>query len=618
MPCRNDSIILTPLPSAVRCTDNSYVDGLRGPIIIQPAADVTRPWSAIDNSSYNSLEEAYTQAVPLMLHEWRHETFDNALVRYRSTGKDPYCSDTMLINSQGRVKCLPASTLKNMAGTAASFGLQDYLDPTGCVPPVASFLDQLANENARTCSNTTSAYGVYPTSSFGSSDGKWAAFHLINAGGEWQSCFSIDGHDLWIVARDANFVQPQKVQVVELVLGARYTVIVPTNVSSQGQYRIRLAACGNLPQLSMGYAVLNVDKASSSAPSQPSSAESAALSFSGRDLSRSTAAVSKRQEATPEPASVSTVTQYPSSVASTLNLPPEIIGFPVPSAQPYKPSPSEVADLPLQQAKWSNGFPQADTPAGRALGWTVTNDLPSQGTVYLHYNGSVINGGLQQNESALAPFTSSPPPQGAADYTFHLALNMTNVVTWSMVGLNKTLSSLNFQGQPVLFERVAVSQLGTSLPSSTLLEVRNGSVVDFIFQDVTTALGPNPGHPIHKHNDQVWFLGSGSGTLNYSDVSAILASPNASTLVNMRTPERVDSWAVPSLGWSIVRHIVRRPSITLMHCHIAQHLSAAMAVVLVEAPELLNSTAISPLNLHAPHVIPPYVPANGIVGLSEL
>lgn len=310
------------------------------------------------------------------------------------------------------------------------------------------------------------------------------------------------------------------------------------------------------------------------------------------------------------------MTQFSSSQASALDLPPEIIGFPVPSEQPYLPSPSEAANLPLRDAKWSNGFPQSDTSAGQALGWKVTNDLPSQGTKYLHYNGSVMNGAIQQNESALKPFTPEPPPQGKADYTFSLALNMTNVVTWSMLGSKKTLSSLNFQGQPILFERVAASQLGAGLPSDTLLQVKNGSVVDFIFQDVQTPFGPNPPHPIHKHNEQVWFLGTGSGTLNYSDVEDILAH-NAS-LIDMQTPELVDSWVVPARGWSIVRHQVRRAAVTLMHCHIAQHLGAAMGVVLIEAPELLNQTSISSQNQNAPHVPPPYVPANGLIGLSEL
>lgn len=191
-----------------------------------------------------------------------------------------------------------------------------------------------------------------------------------------------------------------------------------------------------------------------------------------------------------------------------LTLPPEVVRFSVPSKQAYLPEPSQRS-LPKQKPKWSNGFSQIDTDAGKKLGWIVTYDLPSQGKSWLNYNGSLLHVAAQYNNLLLKRYVHDPPPQGKAAYTFVLNLTMINSISWTMDG-KTTLNSLNHQGYSVL---IAPPDETNKLRTSTVLDVKNGSIMDCIMHGAVSPLGPNPGHPIHKRNDHVWVLGIGSSQL---------------------------------------------------------------------------------------------------------
>lgn len=55
--------------------------------------------------------------------------------------------------------------------------------------------------------------------------------------------FSIDGHDLWVYELDGLYINPQKVQVIDLYPGARYAIMVKLN-QAPGKYTIRIADVG--------------------------------------------------------------------------------------------------------------------------------------------------------------------------------------------------------------------------------------------------------------------------------------------------------------------------------------------------------------------------------------
>lgn len=174
----------------------SYADGARGSIVIHPKANRARPWALISRSpaDQSSMEEAYSKAGIFQIHDWRHESLDDAFVRYRFTGQDPYCIDSVLINSQGRMQCPSSSFLATQGKTGIDGYDGSQLDPTGCIPPRAGFVDSLSNVNPRECRATTSAYGMYTASKYASKDGKWAAFHLVNTASQHEICFSIDSY----------------------------------------------------------------------------------------------------------------------------------------------------------------------------------------------------------------------------------------------------------------------------------------------------------------------------------------------------------------------------------------------------------------------------------------
>ena len=41
----------------------------------------------------------------------------------------------------------------------------------------------------------------------------WFMFHLVNAGAAQELGFSIDGHDMWVIAADGAHVRPVRIQV---------------------------------------------------------------------------------------------------------------------------------------------------------------------------------------------------------------------------------------------------------------------------------------------------------------------------------------------------------------------------------------------------------------------
>lgn len=131
----------------------------------------------------------------------------------------------------------------------AAFG---GLGVQGCISSVFNFDGDTNKVNPPTCINTTSGYPLFESDRYGSKDGKWAAFHVINSGGTFELALGIDSHEMWVVSADGEFVYPQKLNVLDRNLGMRYDVIVKLDQSA-GDYIMRLALFNNLPQIMSNY-----------------------------------------------------------------------------------------------------------------------------------------------------------------------------------------------------------------------------------------------------------------------------------------------------------------------------------------------------------------------------
>lgn len=71
---------------------------------------------------------------------------------------------------------------------------------------------------------------------------------LINAGSDGIQCFSIDGHNMTVIATDFTEVEPYQVDVVTLGVGQRAHILVEGTGNSNGAYWMRsnISAVGTL------------------------------------------------------------------------------------------------------------------------------------------------------------------------------------------------------------------------------------------------------------------------------------------------------------------------------------------------------------------------------------
>ncbi|KAK2020490.1 multicopper oxidase [Colletotrichum zoysiae] len=124
----------------------------------------------------------------------------------------------------------------------------------------------------------------------------------------------------------------------------------------------------------------------------------------------------------------------------------------------------------------------------------------------------------------------------------------------------------------------------------TLVSTQNGQWVDMVFQVVNS---PQPPHPIHKHGDKMFLLGSGSGNFTWNSIEEAVAAN--STGWNLNDPPRRDGFATPNAingpTWMAVRYLVNNPGAWLLHCHIQNHIMGGMSAIIQDG---VNAWPVTP------------------------
>ena len=82
----------------------------------------------------------------------------------------------------------------------------------------------------------------------------WMLLNFVNPSLEHPWRISIDNHDMWVVANDGGFVEPQKVQALTLTNAERITILVKLDQAPK-DYAIRMHALSRL-QFIQTYAIL--------------------------------------------------------------------------------------------------------------------------------------------------------------------------------------------------------------------------------------------------------------------------------------------------------------------------------------------------------------------------
>ncbi|KAM0280847.1 hypothetical protein ACHAQH_003877 [Verticillium albo-atrum] len=187
-------------------------------------------------------------------------------------------------------------------------------------------------------------------------------------------------------------------------------------------------------------------------------------------------------------------------------------------------------------------------------------------------NGVPASPGTTIFDVALAkPYPPSPIPRSADAF---YKLDMRTVGSSLYWALNNTalLPSAHEFDTPLLF-----SPAPHRFDNVTITTI-SGAWVDLVF---VTAVVPSSPHPIHKHGNKMYRIGAGNGPWTWASVDDAVADVPAS--FNLVDPPRRDAFAslpaVTGPSWLALRYHVTNPGPWLMHCHVQNHMSGGMSII---------------------------------------
>ena len=200
---------------------------------------------------------------------------------------------------------------------------------------------------------------------------------------------------------------------------------------------------------------------------------------------------------------------------------------------------------------------------------------------YITYGGlNVTADVVPLNETLLVPYPPSAPASVAnSTYTMNLGRLGSNY-QWTLNG-NVTYAQNQDDDTPLLFN----PNPKDGLDSNHTISTKNGAWVDIILQVHLDAATPaQPAHPVHKHSNKAYIIGSGTGIFNYTSVAdALDIIPQNFKLKN---PQLRDSFTTPAVlqapAWVVFRYQSINPGAWFIHCHVQTHLSGGMAMTILD------------------------------------
>lgn len=180
------------------------------------------------------------------------------------------------------------------------------------------------------------------------------------------------------------------------------------------------------------------------------------------------------------------------------------------------------------------------------------------------------------NDDTARPYPAEPIPQSADElHVLNMKLDGASYL-WAMNSTRLDPEVIEPHTPPVLFQDPS-----TQPASNTTLATRNGTWVDLV---LFASVFPMPPHPIHKHGNKMFKIGSGTGDFTWASVDeAVKAVPAQFNLANpMRRDTITTVVARDKTSWVVVRYQVTNPGAWLLHCHISNHMMGGMIMVLLD------------------------------------
>lgn len=180
------------------------------------------------------------------------------------------------------------------------------------------------------------------------------------------------------------------------------------------------------------------------------------------------------------------------------------------------------------------------------------------------------------------PFPAVRPKQ-RADSTFKILLRKLGrpygAYEWTMTGKHGYNMSREQTDPPLLFQQP------TNISSHELIiTTKKHAWVDIIM----VTQGPfAQAHPMHKHGNRIFLIGSGKGNFPWETVDEAIPHLPRHTF-NFETPPYLDTFNTveiegePTDTWTAIRYKADSPGAWLFHCHVQTHLSGGMGMVILD------------------------------------
>ena len=201
---------------------------------------------------------------------------------------------------------------------------------------------------------------------------------------------------------------------------------------------------------------------------------------------------------------------------------------------------------------------------------------------YINYGGvNTTSSVIPLDKTLLVPFSGSAPA-ATADATYILKLTRKGAnYNWTLNG-NAAYGLDQDYTSPLLFNPESPNALNSDLTIRT----KNNTWIDVILQVELTPEAPaQPAHPVHKHSNKAYIIGSGNGVFNYTSVAEAIKYMPSGTF-NLQMPQWRDSFVTPSIllgpAWVAFRYQSANPGAWFLHCHMQTHLAGGMAMTILD------------------------------------
>ncbi|KKA26904.1 hypothetical protein TD95_002122 [Thielaviopsis punctulata] len=236
---------------------------------------------------------------------------------------------------------------------------------------------------------------------------------------------------------------------------------------------------------------------------------------------------------------------------------------------------------------------------------TIPSDLKLNQTNWLEYNSSApfehVNVTVATS-SDLDPYDDT----GLVPYDKMELLTDPDVTVDVTVFMNNLMTGDNYAFlNDISFTAPKVPSLYTALSAGNLTNdasvygkythpvvLQRNQVVQITLNNADS--GSHPFH-LHGHNFQVITRAPSFGPDYNSFLAGDPVAYNASNHSAFPTyPPRRDTILLPPQGYVVLRFVADNPGVWIFHCHIDWHLSSGLAMIFVEAPDVLQETITLP------------------------